>query len=67
MKIFEEISNKFIPGEIVLVEEKSLINPVDIFLSIINWAKKNEYGILIVDLYNKIDLYLKLMKLHNLP
>lgn len=67
MKIFEEISNKFIPGEIVLVEEKSLINPVDIFLSIINWAKKNEYRILIVDLYNKIDLYLKLMKLHNLP
>lgn len=58
-----EIMNKLKPGEIVLVEYSSKDDPSLFFIEVINWAELRKYQVLITDLFNRIELCLKRMKM----
>ncbi|KPU62502.1 hypothetical protein EP1X_08590 [Thermococcus sp. EP1] len=61
-----EILDKIKPGEIVLVEYSSNMNPTRILHDIIKWAKSKEYQVLITDMYNLVELHTYRMKMEGL-
>ncbi|USH00995.1 DUF257 domain-containing protein [Thermococcus argininiproducens] len=58
-----EVFTKLNPGEVVLVEYSSKVNPLPVFAEIIKWANARGYQILITDLLNRLELCLRYMKI----
>ena len=61
-----EILDKIKPGEIVMVEYSSNMNPTKILYDILKWGKSKEYQTLITDMYNLIDFHVRRMKMEGL-
>ncbi|KUK18073.1 MULTISPECIES: DUF257 family protein [Thermococcus] len=61
-----EIFDKLRPGEIVLVEYSSKDDPALFTAEAIKWADTKKYQVLVTDLFNRVDLCLKRIKLENL-
>ncbi|KPU63034.1 hypothetical protein EP1X_05650 [Thermococcus sp. EP1] len=61
-----EILDELKPGEIVLVEYPSRVNPSTVFAGAMKWANAKGHQILIIDLFNRLDLCLRWMKIEKL-
>lgn len=58
-----EIFDRLKPGEIVLIEYSSRVDPLVVFVEAMKWARVKGYQILITDLFNRVDLCLRQMKI----
>jgi len=58
-----ELFDKLKPGEIVLVEYSSKDDPMVVFAETMKWADVKGYQTLVTDLFNRVDLCLRRMKL----
>ncbi|MDK2869292.1 MAG: hypothetical protein PWP39_527 [Pyrococcus sp.] len=58
-----ELFDKLKPGEIVLVEYSSKDDPSIIFAEVMKWAEAKGFQTLVTDLFNRVDICLRRIKL----